>query len=209
MKILFLILGLIFSSTGFSHPTSYKGALTLMSWNQPWLNETWSVYSYSNNKAVAVRYMRAVRSDQSISTFAIPQLDFLAKRWNGENFQANIYIYGGLGNQNLNHKNGAIGLGAFEVDAETRKYFVSLKSEWMGSTVDTGMSRYEARIGIAPYEAAFDELSGWLMLQYQYQPWITKKQVLTPLARFFYKAFLVEVGSSFEGDYMTNFMFHF
>ena len=67
----------------------------------------------------------------------------------------------------------------------------------------------EARIGVAPYEAEFNEIASWLMLQYQYHPMLTRKYALTPLIRLFYKSVLFESAVSTEGDWMLNFMFHF
>ncbi|MGZ3703863.1 MAG: hypothetical protein ACXWSD_19115, partial [Bdellovibrionota bacterium] len=65
------------------------------------------------------------------------------------------------------------------------------------------------RVGAAPYEAEFNEVASWFMLQYDYHPMLTRKFALTPLFRVFYKSFLFEAGVSTQADWMLNFMFHF
>lgn len=208
-KIFLLIISAFVMKNSYAHPVQFKDAVAIMTWNQPFANDSWLTYSHSPKMALAFRHMRVLTNMNEVNHFYMPQYNFLLKRWNGENFQGNIYVYGGAGVQNRPDRNGAAVLGGVQADWETRKYYVSGKAELMGSNVDSGMEKYEARIGIAPYESEYDEIGSWFMLQYQSHTWLAKKQVLTPLARFMYKTVLWETGVSFEGDYMLNFMFHF
>jgi hypothetical protein len=84
-----------------------------------------------------------------------------------------------------------------------------IKAEYMRPTVSDEFSHIEARLGIAPYEAEYSEMASWFMVQLQWHPTLTKKMAVTPLARIFYKSFLLESGVSLDGDTMINFMFHF
>lgn len=209
LKVLLVLVVSTFSLASNAHPVQFKDATSFMTWNQPFLNESWVTYSFTHRQAVAFRYMRVQTGHDEIQTFYMPQYDLLVKRWNGDDYQANIYAYGAVGVQNRSDKNGTAGMAGVEADWETRKYFLLAKTEYMVSDIDKGMEKYEFRVGIAPYESEYEEVGSWLMLQYQTHSWVQKKQVLTPLARFMYKTVLWELGSSFEGDYMLNLMFHF
>jgi len=203
-----LILSLFAALNVYAHPVSYKGATTLMTWSQPFLNDTWLVYSLNHERAVAARVMRMQMRDGEDSTLYLPQFNFLMKRWNEPNLQANIYTYGGYGALRGQNTTGA-GLTGLELDAENRKYYASLKYESMWTSTGDDVQQTVLRLGIAPYEAEYNELTSWFMLQVQYHPRLSRSLAVTPLGRFFYKSALVEVGSSFQSDWMLNLMFHF
>ena len=102
----------------------------------------------------------------------------------------------------------AAGLAGAEADAESRKYFVMAKYENMWSDLGRPFYHWDARLGVAPYEAEFNEVASWLMIQYQWHPMLTRRNALTPMVRLFYKSVLFEAGASVDGDWMLNFMFH-
>jgi hypothetical protein len=96
-----------------------------------------------------------------------------------------------------------------EADAESRSLFILGKVESMLPARAPDFHHVELRVGAAPYEAEFEELASWLMIQAQYHPALGRDYAVTPLARFFYKNVLWETGVSLDGDWMLNFMFHF
>jgi hypothetical protein len=192
-----------------AHPVSYKGAIGVMTWSQPWLSDYWVTYSFEPNLAVAVRTMRMNMNDGKLNVY-LPQLDYLVKRWNEKNLQANIYTYagGGLASRD-DGKNGNAGIAGIEADAETRSLFAEIKGEWMRPSFGSKFDHYELRIGVAPYEAEFNEIASWLMIQFQHHSQLIRQNAITPLGRFFYRNVLFEVGMSLDGDSMVNLMFHF
>jgi hypothetical protein len=192
----------------FAHPVSYQGATSVMVWNQPFMSDSWVAYSFRPDMAVAGRFMRMEMPEGRLNYSGL-QFDYLARRWNGDDYQANIYVYGGGGNVNLRDTNGGALLGGIEADIENRKYFALIKAESMQMNVADDFNHVEGRLGVAPYEAQYTEVATWFMMQLQWHPTLQKKLVVTPLARVFYKSFLIESGVSFEGDWMMNFMFHF
>lgn len=208
MKLVFALLLMFSGVVAEAHPVSYKGAVGVMTWNQPFLSDHWITYSFRPDMAIAARAMRMDMPEGEFETY-IPQLDYLVKRWNGKEYQANIYAYGGYGGAKMGSQSGSAWIGGIEADAESTKYFILGKAEFTRPTVGSNFDHYEARIGIAPYEAEFNEIASWLMIQYQRHPALTKNDVITPLARFFYRNALFEIGVSLDGDYMTNLMFHF
>lgn len=207
-RLLVTILILILGPQAFSHPVAYKGATGVMTWNQPFMSDSWVTYSFQPNMAVAARFMRMEMPEGKLN-YAGAQLDYLVLRDNGDDHQANLYFYGGGGNVQFNNSQAGAYLAGVEADAENRKYFSLLKAETMRSSISPDFNHIEGRLGIAPYEAEYNELATWFMIQAQWHPNLQKKFVVTPLARIFYKSFLFESGVSLDGDWMMNFMFHF
>jgi hypothetical protein len=206
-KIIFA-LGLLLGCAVQAHPVAYKGATGVMTWNQSFMSDSWVTYSFRPDMAIAGRFMRMEMQDGRLNYSGL-QLDYLLKRWNGDDSQSNIYAYGGGGNANFHESNGGAYFGGVEADAEDRKYFSLIKAEYMKPTVGSEFAHVEGRLGIAPYEAEYNEMATWFMVQAQWHPTLVKKVVVTPLARIFYKSFLLETGVSLDGDWMMNFMFHF
>lgn len=196
------------SFSAFAHPVAYKGATGVMTWNQPFMSDHWITYSFRSDMVIAGRFMRMEMQDGRLNYSGL-QLDYLLKRWNSIDSQSNIYVYGGAGNANFHENNNGAYFGGIESDAEDRKYFGLLKAEYMRPAHGSDFGHVEGRLGIAPYEAEYTEVASWLMVQAQWHPTLSKKFVVTPLARIFYKSFLVESGVSLDGDWMMNFMFHF
>ncbi len=208
-KILFVLTFiLLLSSEALTHPVAYQGATGVMIWNQPFMTDSWITSSFRPDMAVAGRLMRMEMPEGRLIYSGL-QLDYLVKRWNGDDHQANIYVYGGGGNGNFHDSNGIASFVGVEADIENREYFSLIKAESMQTKVTDPFNHIEARLGIAPYEAEYNELATWFMIQAQWHPTLQKKFVVTPLARIFYKSFLLESGMSTDGDSMMNFMFHF
>ena len=207
-SILFSLL-LLTSLPSHAHPVAYQGATGVMTWNQPFMSDHWITYSFRSDMAIAARFMRMEMQDGVRLNYSGAQLDYLLKRWNGLDSQSNLYLYGGGGNAHIQNSDGGAYFGGVEADAEDRKYFGLLKAEYMRPTIGNEFSHAEARLGIAPYEAEYSEMASWFMMQVQWHPTLIKKVVVTPLARIFYKSFLLESGVSLDGDWMMNFMFHF
>lgn len=208
MRLAFITILFFLSFPAFSHPVAYKGAVGVMTWNQPFMTDDWITYSFEPNAAIAARHMRFNLPDGQMEFFA-PQFDYLAQRWNEENSQSNVYVYGAYGTLKFHDQNEGSALAGIEADAESRKYFVMGKYERMWGNLGPEFYHSEFRLGIAPYEAEFTEMASWFMLQYQYHPMLIRKETLTPLIRLFYKSVLFETGVSTDADVMINFMFHF
>ncbi len=205
--VVLVLLGL-FSAQVVAHPVAYQGATGVMTWNQPFMSDHWITYSFRPDAAIAGRFMRMQMDDGEFNYSGL-QLDYLVKRWNGFNHQANIYVYGGGGVAHFADEEGGAYFAGVEADAEDRKYFSLIKAEYMRPTIGDEFAHIEGRLGIAPYEAEYHEIASWFMVQAQWHPTLQKTFVVTPLARIFYKSFLLETGVSLDADWMMNFMFHF
>lgn len=209
MKSLFLFLSVLFLNfTAQAHPVSFKDATAVMTWNQSFMTDNWVTYSFRSDMAIAARTMRLEMPDGRMNYYA-PQFDYLVKRWNETDSQANIYVYGSYGVAHFLNETDRAGQVGIELDAESRKHYISVQYEKMWTPIGPDMDLIKARLGIAPYEAEFSEVASWFMIQYQRHPYLIKKEVVTPLMRLFYKSVLFEGGVSTDGDWMLNFMFHF
>ncbi len=206
-KFVFALLALL-PVTARAHPVPYKDAIGVMTWNQPLLSDDWITYSFRHDAAFAARHMRVDMPDGRMHFYA-PQLDYLVKRWNQPDSQANIYVYGAYGAMEFLNQTKGAGLAGIEADAESRKLYISAKYEKMWDRLGTNFYHATGRVGAAPYEAEFSEIASWFMLQYDYHPQLSKKFELTPLVRLFYRSVLLEVGVSTQADWMLNYMFHF
>ncbi|MGE0616062.1 MAG: hypothetical protein AB7P04_10510 [Bacteriovoracia bacterium] len=202
------IMALILTPLANAHPVAYPGAIGVMTWNQSYLADHWLTYSFSHRFAVAARYMRMTMRDGEFRGY-LAQADWLLQRWNGENLQANVYLFAGGGGMHFDGRNGAWGLTGLEIDAESRSLFGLAKYEGGFPSHGQQFHHGEFCVGVAPYEAEFDELAAWFMLHFQYHPLLVRNYALTPMARFYYKNVLWETGVSFDGDWMLNLMFHF
>jgi len=202
-----LALCLTLAAQARAHPVPFKDALSVMTWNQPFFNETMLAYSFHRKAAIAAQYMRMDMADGEMKVVT-PQLNFLAKRWNELDSQANVYFIGGGGTYEFDRVTRTTALGGVEADWESRKYYVSSKLTglWPNGDDNTYVQTYRA--GIAAYPSEFDEISAWLILDVQHINRRERELTVTPVMRLFYRNVLTEIGASFTGDFMLNFMIH-
>lgn len=202
---------LLMASAARAHPVPFKGAVSVMSWNQPYFNDTMMSYSFARKAAVAGTYMRMDMSDGEMKVVA-PQINLLAKRWNESTSQANIYLMGGFGSyefdDGLSDRTKTTALGGAELDWESRKYYLSGKFTGLWPSFDENTYVQTYRVGRAAYPAEFDEMSAWLILEAQHINRRERELTVTPVLRLFYRNVLTEIGASFTGDWMLNFMVH-
>ena len=201
---------LLFSVLASAHPVIYKDGIVVSSSNMQSYSDNQLMYSWSNRWASGLNYWRFTKDDAN-TEMIFAKTNYLLHRYNGETSQANIYLHGGLGlaDSEIEHKatNEAYMAGV-EADWETRTLYSSIKYYYFTSPQVTDISMTQARIGISPYEAGFDQLQTWFMVQAMYMPITSREVMITPLVRFFYKNVLWEVGSSSRGEWLLNFMVH-
>ncbi len=190
-----------------AHPVPFKGALSVMTWNQPYFNETMTTYSFHRKAAIAGQYMR-MDMDEGEMKAAIPQFNYLIKRWNELESQANIYAVGGWGSYEMDKRSKTSALSGLELDWESRRYYLSGKVTSMWANFDDNTYVQTVRAGVSAYPAEFDEISAWVILDVQHINRRHQELTVTPVLRTFYKNFLTEIGASFTGEWMLNFMVH-
>ncbi|MFM6927140.1 MAG: hypothetical protein ACKOX6_01675 [Bdellovibrio sp.] len=201
----FLLIG--FSTASFAHPVSYQGATSLMSYNKEEENEVLLTYSFKSYLAAGLYYLK-----EGKTAFTLPRVNYLAKRWNNEDSQGNIYLSGGYGYERSHDENKGVGLGGLDVDWESRKYYTSaayyrfLRDD-SGDVSRPDFEIIKVRGGVAPYLAEYGEINAWFILQAEKMN--DKPVELTQFVRLFYKNVLIELGAGFDGGWAFNYMVHF
>lgn len=203
---------LLFNSfNALAHPVIYKDGVVVSSSNMASYSDNQLMYSWSNRWASGINYWRFTQDDRN-TEMAFLKTNYLAYRYNGEASQANIYLHGGVGvadsEIDVKETNDAY-MGGVEMDWETRTLYTSLKYYHFHSPKVLDMPLTQARVGFSPYEAGFDQLQAWFMLQAMSMPDVQGEIMITPLVRFFYKNILWEMGSSTRGEWMLNLMVHY
>jgi len=194
-----------------AHPVIYKDGFVVSSSNMKSYSDNQVMYSWSNKWSSGLNLWRFSKEDKN-TDFYFLKLNHLLYRYNGDRSQANIYLHGGLGvvDSELERKKVSESyMTGLEADWESRNLYTALKYYYFTSPRVTNLSMNQARIGFSPYEAEFDQLQSWFMLQFMHTPDINKKIMITPMMRFFYKNILWEVGVSTRADWMLNLMVHY
>ena len=205
----FTLLFIVFAGTSsLAHPVSYRDAIGIMSYNSPKMNEILLTYSLTPKFAAATTFL-----NDSQSEFYIPRANFLLKRWNNDDSQANIYLSGGVGSEKFNSTSYGVRLGEFVADWENRKYYTYFEHLYLNRDNDQSnllpsknYNHSKVRVGFAPFLSDYNELNVWFILQ-------TEKHNNEPLQttqflRFFMKNVLWEVGAGFDGSTAFNLMIH-
>lgn len=204
-----VLLALFYSTSSFAHPVTFEGGWGFMSRLGEQMREGLVIYSpkWWLGTGVLSEELFEKRSYHSL------HVGVLLKRWNLEDAQGNIYVFGGPGYYrfdllNDTREDGGFLRTGFQVDFETRRFYSALRHVER-LDLDRNFERldqtFEASIGFAPYIADFDELNSWVVFKartfdrFHSWDWI-------PTLRFFYQNFLWEVGHSFDGHFQLNFM---
>lgn len=94
------------------------------------------------------------------------RVNYLAKRWNMESAQANVFVWGGAGQSYVSETNDHqfTGNAGAQIDYETRRVYASLKTDWYGAS-DFSHRIDTLQLGLAPYEHDYDTLATWVVVQ--------------------------------------------
>lgn len=179
-----------------ANPVSFKGGYGIMpAYNKDWF-DVQANYSVTNRYAVGASSFYRQGKD-STAEFGMGQLNYLVKRWNELDSQANVNASVGFGGRHDSVASDSVAVyGALEADYETRRIYSQLSAETLQSDSDVQFSRYRARAGVAPYKAGFDALNTWLVMQLDIMPEMDEGVRVTPMVRLFYSNFVLELGAS-------------
>jgi hypothetical protein len=137
--------------------------------------------------------------------------NYLAKRWNMEAAQANVFVWGGAGQAYSSESNDhafAWNTGA-QIDYETRRIYASLKTDLHRSSdfdhrIDT------LQLGLAPYKHDFDTLATWFVVQGRnYTGGIHEGGEWAFLLRLFKRGAWIEAGVTDDGKLQAMAMVNF
>lgn len=200
------VLALLWVSAALARPVSYPDGWTVMQMNDADVNSLHVHYSPTINYSLGYKgeYHRADEWQ-----FHGAQLNYLAKRWNAPQTQANLYLKSGAGIAysdfgRFNSETEAAAFAGIAADWESRKYFTSYENRYLyAGDIDRSFTQ-KARVGFAPYVGNYGDLHTWLMLQVEHQPTAEHHVTVTPLVRFFKGDTLFEAGMNNHGKLLIN-----
>lgn len=188
-----------------AHPVAYQGARSIMSESDGDIKELMTTYSYRYYLAPALSYVQIKKND-----FAFIGVNGLLKRWNQPTSQGNIYLSVAQGREfrELTDEQYNASRVTLDVDWEDRSYYTSVRYSRIFRSGELGedIELKRLRVGFAPYLGNYKQLNTWFMVQATQMDEETVD--VTPLLRFYYQNILWEVGSSFRGNWLFNFMVH-
>jgi len=196
------------ATTAGAHPVSFQGAWQLMMGSTDSVQNLEAYHSYTSHAAFGFHAMR-FEDDREDDYYAGFQHNWLLKRWNLPEAQANLYFGLGAGVAKEDGNSAAPGgLGFFRADYETRRIYTAFESKLIGSE-DVSRGVTSASIGVAPYKAGFEELNTWFILQFEHVSGMEDDLDIIPKLRLFKGPYFLELGCSLDGDPLLNFMIHF
>jgi hypothetical protein len=139
------------------------------------------------------------------------RLNWLAHRWNLDDAQANVFVWGGAGSATGNRYEGtrATGNAGMQIDYETRRVYASLKSDLQRSSefsnrVDT------LQLGLAPYKHDYGGVATWFVFQARHYTDNLHLGIETAaLLRLFRGGAWIEAGVTNDGKAQAMAMFNF
>ena len=201
-------LSILLAGVAAAHPVSFEGAYQLMLGGTDTVQNFELYHSYTPKTAFGLHAMR-FEDELDDDLFAGLQHNWLLKRWNLPDAQANVYLGAAAG---LAKQDGdpwaPAGLGFFRADYETRRIFTAFETRLLASE-DVSRGVTSASIGFAPYKAEFEELNTWLILQLEHVSGMEDDLDVIPKIRLFKGNYFLELGCSLEGAPLLNFMVHF
>lgn len=139
------------------------------------------------------------------------RLNYLAKRWNREASQANVFVWGGVGSATVDGVAGdqfAWNAG-IQFDYETRRIYASLKSDLHESS-DFSHRIDTLQLGLAPYEHDYENVATWFVVQgRRYTGEVFDGTEWALLLRLFKGNKWIDVGATTDGKLQAMVMFNF
>jgi len=206
-----LIVGV--SANGIAKPIAFANGTTVMTeYGAGTMEETQAFYAPTYWLSLGGGYLH-LDSDRIDRTRDIDYVrgNYLVHRWNREDAQGNLFVWGGLGSATGNDFRGSKldrELG-FQADYETRRIYASAMSDLHESSayshrVDT------VQLGFAPYAHDYEDLATWFVLQARrYTGDLHRGTESAALVRLFKGGAWIEAGVTQSGKPQIMAMFNF
>ena len=192
---------IILFSAIYAHPVVFKNGKVFWLTQNPNFNDLRFGVSRTSNWLIGGRFLEDRKSNE---TFALINNNYLAKRWNNRNSQANFYLLSSAG---MNTKNSEImGTLGLHLDWEDRQFMVMQMLEYFSHNSSFVSN---SRLAYSPYKVDYNRMSTWLIAHYsvEYQN-EEYRHMFIPVIRLFKGNYLVELGSNGNNSFLT-FMTHF
>ena len=199
------------SASALARPISYTGGWTLIETSSRASSAALLHYTPAYNYSVGVRYEWMRGADVRMQ---VVQPTFLAKRWFGKDYQANLYLTGGIGRAEGSPSQYSVtetaSFAGFMADWETRTLFASYEMRAADLGLLGNQTMHAARVGWAPYKGDTGDLHTWFMLEIDRREHLAEATTVTPLLRFFKGPTLLEFGYNLsDSKPLINFTYRF
>jgi hypothetical protein len=189
-------------------PMGFKDSFMTMVDLSPGWREGMVNYAVTPRDAFGLAVLR-VRSDDETLTRDAVELTYtrLVQRWNLPDAQANIWFIGAAGSVKGKELGRASTLlaPALQLDYETTRIYGSVLGRLFradGINHDTAT----ARAGFSLYEADYDEVQPWIVLEVRRSRGLTDKNEITPMLRLIHKRYFLELGVSDSSQFRASLM---
>ncbi|NDF11769.1 MAG: hypothetical protein EB060_03005 [Proteobacteria bacterium] len=145
-----------------------------------------------------------MEKDDNEYTSYIARTNYLLKRWNMPEAQANVYFNIGLGVAEDDNNTKFAAKSGIMADYETRRFLVSYENKAYHATDIDNHFEQSVRAGFAPYVGEYGDLHTWFMIQADHHPTNDDQFVITPLVRMYYGTALWEAGYSSNNNLFVS-----
>lgn len=194
-------------------PIAFAGGSTVMAeYGAGTMEELQFFYAPRYDLSFGGGYLE-LNSDETAKTryISYARLNYLAHRWNLDDAQANIFVWGGLGSATGNTFSGTVlaeNAGA-QADYETRRVYASFKTDLQRSP-DFSHRIDTLQLGLAPYKHEYGGVATWFLVQArEYTGGIHRGAETALLVRLFKDGIWVEAGITNAGKLQAMAMFNF
>jgi hypothetical protein len=230
------LLGLFAEQAAQARPITFTNSTTVIAdYREGAMAELQVFYVPKHNVSFGLGHVELDDGNTGVShSVSYARLNFLARRWNFERAQANIFVWGGVGGAYLaewdlsngapppGHNHGEAPEGSAilpsrvdvawnagaQVDYETRRIYVSFKTDHFDSPLFWHRAD-TLQFGIAPYEHDANTLATWFVVSGRNYQGTHEGQELAFLLRFFKKNTWLEAGATTDGTIQAMAMFSF
>lgn len=213
MRRLSLLLALLAPFAAPAKPIAFQDGVTLMAeYGGDGMQEAQAFYAPKYWYSLGAGVLRLEQEDERFRReIAYVRANLLVKRWNMPRAQANIFAWGGAGAARGNDFDGTepAGNAGLQLDAETLRWYGSLKTDWQYSSefahrIDT------VQLGVAPYRHDYQRLATWLVVQGRnYTGGLYEGLEGALIVRFFRGPVWLEAGATFDGAPQAMLMFNY
>jgi hypothetical protein len=188
-----------------------RGKTVMAEYGAGTMNEFQAFYAPTYWSSVGVGWTELQSVDGSKRrSFTYVRGNLLAHRWNLPGAQANVFVWGGLGQASGNDFEAELSreVGA-QFDYETRRVYGSFKTDLQESAHSS--NRIDTlQLGWAPYKHDYDTLATWIVVQGRaYTGGISPGVEKALLVRFFKGGTWVEAGVTTDRKLQAMVMFNF
>jgi hypothetical protein len=188
-----------------------RGKTVMAEYGAGTMNEFQAFYAPTYWSSVGVGWTELQSVDGSKQrSFTYVRGNLLAHRWNLPGAQANVFVWGGLGQASGNDFDAELSreVGA-QFDYETRRVYASFKTD-LQESAHTSNRIDTLQLGWAPYKHDYDTLATWIVVQGRaYTGGISPGVEKALLVRFFKGGTWVEAGVTTDRKFQAMVMFNF